>query len=404
MLVRNMTLLRAATALLPLLLPVTACGDDAPRRSDAAGGDTALGDTGADAAADAVAADTAQADTSATLCSPSDRAACLYRPSATYPFTTTRVDGLTYTDVTGATRNVNVAVYRPTGAPTPMPVVLLSHGGADGKTNPLQSMEHWAPVFAAAGYLAVAIAHEGRDDASYEALCAALEVSTANPCGLKIGWDRPHDVDRVLTWLAEQAVTPPLAGQIDLDRIAHVGHSAGAGAAMMSVGATRNYVCGLPFGFESDTQDCQVADLVSLAKPEIDVAVALSPQGPGSDGFMEESYATVTRPMLMATGANDGDEGEPASRVALWPLLAAGDKHKVYIDDPGAKHTLFEGDTQACVPLASENKCAAMRDSVFSAALAFVDAHLRASAAAAAWLASDQLETAGGGIIDLEHR
>jgi len=71
------------------------------------------------------------------------------------------VEGLTFTDIIGDTRNVNSAIYRPLDAPTPLPVLLLSQGGASGKTDPLKSMESWAPLLAKAGYLAVAIAHEG---------------------------------------------------------------------------------------------------------------------------------------------------------------------------------------------------------------------------------------------------
>lgn len=329
---------------------------------------------------------------------------CLYRPAATYEVGTTTVEGLTYTDLTGAARNVNIAVYRPKDAPQPMPVIVLSHGGADGKTNPLKSMDAWAPLFAKAGYVAIAIAHEGRDGASQDALCAAVGVQAGIQCGLKINWDRPHDVDRVLAWLTEQAQKPELQGALDLSRMAHVGHSAGAGAAMMSGGVKRNFVCAQPFGVVDPQQACSEADLVSFAKPAIDVVVALSPQGPGSDGFMEASYGFADRPMLMATGAADGDPGEPENRLALFPLLAPGDKHKLYLDDPGAQHTLFEGTTEACEKAATPARCAQMIELVSSTGLAFIDAHLRNDAKAKAWLASDALVTAGGGLATLEHR
>lgn len=337
-------------------------------------------------------------------CAPDRPDLCLYRPASTFEVTSTTVEGLSYTDITGASRNVNIAVYRPKGAPQPMPIVLLSHGGADGKTNPMKSMDGWAPLFARAGYVAVAIAHEGRDGASYAALCAAVGVQAGIQCGLKINWDRPHDVDRVLGWLTEQAAKPDLSGALDLAHIAHVGHSAGAGASMMSGGVKRNFVCAQPFGVVDPEQACKESDLVSFAKPAIDVVVALSPQGPGSDGFMEASYAFADRPTLMATGAGDGDPGEPANRLALWPLLAGGDKHKLYLDDPGAQHTLFEGTTEACEKYATPARCAQMLEFVTSTGLAFVDAHLRDDAQAKAWLASDALATAGGGLATLEHK
>jgi len=338
------------------------------------------------------------------VCGPNDRPACLYRPTMTYEFQTRKVNGLTYTDVSGAERNVNIAIYRPTGAPEPMPVVLMSHGGASGKTDPMKSMEHWGPIIAGAGYLAVGIAHEGRDEASYAALCEALETNPLHVCGVKISWDRPNDVRRVIAYLKEQATEAPFVGLMNLDRIAHVGHSAGASAAMMSVGATRNFKCALPYDYEDANQNCQVADLESLAIDDIDVAISLSPQGPGTEGFMDESFAPMTKPFLMATGANDGDAGEPATRAAIFPLLPAGDKFKFYIDDQAAKHTLFEGDLNACEAIAGLAKCEAMRAAVFATGVAFLDAHLKDSAPAKAWLASEDVVKAGQGLFTFERR
>ena len=45
-----------------------------------------------------------------------------------------------------------------------------------------------------------------------------------------------------------------------------------------------------------------------------------------------------------------------------------------------------------------------MIELVSSTGLAFIDAHLRNDAKAKAWLASDALVTAGGGLATLEHR
>lgn len=391
-------------ATLATLATLTACSDEPRAASDTADtvADTAspdsVDDTREEVGPDAV------ADTTPSACGPNDRQACLYRTGRSYEVEIHEAPGLDYTDLTGAPRNVNIAIYRPVDAPTPMPVVLLSHGGASGKTDPMKSMENWAPVLAEAGYFTVAIAHEGRDEASYDALCEALDVNPLHECGVKVSWDRPNDVARVLAFLDERSRTGQFAGLFDMDRIAHMGHSAGAGAALMSIGATRNYTCALPFGFSDPDQDCQVEDLVSLALDAIDVAVSMSPQGPGQEGFMDESYGAVTKPFLMGTGANDGAEGEPDNRVALFPLLPAGDKFKLFVEDQGAKHTLFEGSLEACTPIAGQQKCAQMRAAIFATALAFLDAYLLDRAEAKAWLSSDDLEDTGQGLFDLERR
>lgn len=412
--------------ILPLTLltfsACSACSDDPKDASDTADTsvadtaqpDTAPDTTGPDATPDTTddtapetSPDTAiepDGETTASACGPEDRQACLYRTGRSYQVEIHEPPGLSYTDLIGEVRNVNIAIYRPVDAPTPMPVVLLSHGGASGKTDPMKSMENWAPVLAEAGYFAVAIAHEGRDEASYDALCEALNVNPLHECGIKVSWDRPNDVARVLAFLDERSRTGQFAGLFDMDRIAHMGHSAGASAALVSIGATRNFTCALPFGFSDPDQDCQVEDLVSQALDAIDVAVSMSPQGPGQEGFMDESYGAVTKPFLMGTGANDGSEGEPANRQALFPLVPAGDKYKLFVDDQGAKHTLFEGSLEACTPIAGQQKCTQMRAAIFATALAFLDAYLLNRNEAKGWLSSDDLEDAGQGLFDLERR
>lgn len=401
------------------LLTLSACADDPKDASDTA--DTSVADTaGPDTAPDTAGPDTTQdtmgpdtvadtaiepdGETTSSACGPDDRQACLYRTGRSYQVEIHEPPGLSYTDLTGQTRNVNIAIYRPVDAPTPMPVVLLSHGGSSGKTDPMKSMENWAPVLAEAGYFAVAIAHEGREEASYDALCEALDVNPLHECGIKVSWDRPNDVARVLAFLDERSRTGQFAGLFDMERIAHMGHSAGASAALVSIGVTRNFTCALPFGFSDPDQDCQVEGLVSQALDAIDVAVSMSPQGPGQEGFMVESYGAVTKPFLMGTGANDGDEGEPENRAALFPLLPAGDKFKLFVDDQGAKHTLFEGSLEACTPIAGQQKCTQMRAAIFATALAFLDAYLLDRDEAKGWLVSDDLEAAGQGLFDLERR
>ncbi|TNF23543.1 MAG: hypothetical protein EP329_27295 [Deltaproteobacteria bacterium] len=384
----------------PLLLWPVACGGSAETAHDTFTADTAAVD----------ATDTAGDDAGGT-CADGDAAGCLYRPAITYevaePLT---FEGITYTDVLGEERSVAVAVYRPIDAPSPAPVVVLSHGGAGGKTDPLRSMDQWAPVLARAGYVAVAIAHPGRDQDAYDRLCEALSVPDTIPCAVKIDWDRPHDVTRVLDWIEEQAAAGgPLEGRVDLTRLAHLGHSAGAGCAVMMSGAGRNYVCDQPYGNDQGAVvACDAADLVVLRDPRVAVAVALSPQGPGAAGFMTESFATVAIPLFTGTGAADGDDGEPDNRRGVYDALASSasglDSTRLFVDDRAAKHTLFEGEIDACAGVAgaTEARCREMRSWIFAAAVAFLDWHVRGREAAAAWLRSGDLATASAGTVTWE--
>lgn len=336
---------------------------------------------------------------------------CLYAPDQTYmvgaPAT---FDTLSYNDVLGQERRLAIAIYRPMGMTESAPLILLSHGGATGKTDPLKSMDKWAPTFAAAGYIAVAIAHPGRSDASYDALCAEVGfTSTAIMCAVKIDWDRPFDVAVVLDWLeARTAVGEPLEGRIDWTKVGHAGHSAGAGAAEMLAGVSRNYICAQPFGYNQGTVvPCDAADLVATPEARVKAVLALSPQGPGQSGFMTEGYANVAVPLLMATGANDGDPGEPDNRKGVYDAIAASasghDFGRIYLEDQGAKHTLFEAETDACVDTgATLVHCEEMRGWLLSVGVAWFDGHLRGDSRAIEWLQSGNFQRATGGVGTLE--
>jgi predicted dienelactone hydrolase len=329
---------------------------------------------------------------------PCEGADCLYRPAESYDVDEpTVVETITYTDLLGEPRAVPIAVYRPRGAAEPAPIVLLSHGGASGKDNPLNSMEHWAPVIARAGYVAVAIAHLGRSEESYDAACAEIGVQTNIECAIKVGWDRPNDTAAVLDWLESMEETQP--GRLDLDRIYLIGHSAGAGNALMIAGAKRNYRCAQPLGHIDPDQACDPADLVSKADARVKAVVAMSPQGPDNEGFMETSFDTVDRPVLVGTGVADGeyDIGEPANRREVITHLPAGEKYELFLDDRGAVHTLFEGSTSECENFADAARCADMERWVQTTALAFLDAQAWSRPEAMAWLVSDRLVTAAAG-------
>jgi len=372
-----------------IALSCLACGGD--------GGTKAANATDANGAVDAVAA----ADTA----KPGQPPKTLYEPPKTYEVSTTLPPEITYKDVLGLKRTVKVAIYRPKGAPIPTPIVLLSHGGSKGKTDALKALPEWATTIASAGYIAVAIAHPVRNDESYEKLCDHLKVYEAIQCALKINWERPHDVSRVLDWLKEQTATEPYKSALDLEQVAIIGHSAGAGGAMMLAGAPRNYLCAQLFGMnQGSVVACKPGDEVSKADSRIKAVVAMSPQGPGADGFIDTSYDAVTLPVLMGTGASDGVAGEPESRLQVFDRLPPTDKQshhfKIYLDDPAAAHTLFQGNIEACTKLADKARCTEMRSWLFSSVLAFIDHELRGTEAARAWLINGGPSGVGAPTVD----
>jgi acetyl esterase/lipase len=303
------------------------------------------------------------------------------------PGVTTRVVELVDTAAIGGPRRIPIAIRKP-AAITPRPVVVWSHGGAGGKTDPLDSLPEWSTVTAEHGYYTVSIAHVPRSCDEQTALCMALGVT---PCVCDqsfkyLNWDRPHDIGVVLDYLETIATTDNL----DLANLAVGGHSAGAGAAMMIAGATRVYT----------------TDAVSLADPRPRAFLAFSPQGPGSEGFLDTSYGAVARTLLVGTGDGDITDGDtPDVRRMAYDLSPGLNKFLVYIADPRTRHTTFEHKTDGCVRGGADlTTCQQFLTWLDPAALNFLDATLRRDHTARDWMTSTALADLSGGVATIEHR
>ena len=181
---------------------------------------------------------------------------------------------------------------------------------------------------------------------------------------------------------------------------------------MMVAGVTRNYKCAQAFGDGQGTiVPCDAKDLIDLSEPRFKAVVAMSPQGPGTDGFMTESYAMLKVPLFMGTGAGDGDidlndpsKHEPENRKQVFDLVPPGDRFRVFVDDPAATHTFFEAEVKSCEKNATPEKCATMQVWLRSGALAFLDHQTRNSADALAWLKSDNLEVMSSAVATLDSK
>lgn len=282
-------------------------------------------------------------------------------------------------------RQIPIAMSWSSAAPTPMPVVVLSHGGAYGKTDPRRSMDQWAVLLAEHGYFTVAMAHVPRTDLERIILTMNLGGTLPQCAQFKhLCFDRPLDFAATLDFVVDQADGGPLAGLVDPQVVGHMGHSGGAGSVMMTAGAGREYMPGL--------------GLSHAAHEAPQAFVAMSPEGAGDDGFVASSWDTVAGPMLMCTGAADGDH--PHERRDPYEYMSPGDKHLLWIEHPAAKHTLFEGELDACSRVTGDvSECEAMRDWLAAAVRAFLDAHLRSDQAAQDFLASDALAEISGGVV-----
>lgn len=364
----------------------------------------------------------AAASTRAASCASAPAPGCLYSPPAFYAVdaSESQVD---YIDIAGQPRRVPIAIRRPLGAMAPLPVVIWSHGGAEGHRNPRRSVAEWSQASAQAGYLSISLAHEPRGidpatlDNTRRSLCAALATASppdpvwdvSRPATCRqfkyLNWDRPHDIRAVLDELERMNQHGPLRGQIDLERIALAGHSAGAGGALTVGGALRNFT-----GRPMDLSDPRLR-----AK----ALVALSPQQPGNEGFFDtdhdrptHSWMRLRQPVLLATSDGDntcqplGEPGScfgdmPAGRRAVFERLPAGDKYLLYFHDARVFHGLLgleTGDRQCAASAAAQQHCDAVAQVLRATVLAFLDAHLLARPLALRWLAGRDVEIASDGL------
>jgi hypothetical protein len=328
---------------------------------------------------------------------------CLYFPATEFSFVPTS-GKTTYVDRANLKRAIAFAVRTPIGAPVPMPVMIWSHGGAEGKNDPENSLPAWSDVTAAAGYLTISIAHTPRLDRP--ALCQAIGITDAATCDLfkPLNWDRPFDISAVINELERMNREGDLRGKIDLTRIAVGGHSAGAGATLTIAGALRNFT-GAPLSF---------ADKRPVA------FLAFSPQQPGTEGFFDtdfkralHSWAPISKPVLIGTG--DGDSTcnpgeEPGScpgdtpfgrRLNFDRMGSSGNKYRIYVHDADAFHTLFAMNTNKCAEVGVDQaKCDETGRWLQSAALAFLDGHVRQDRLAQQWLKSNNVGVASKGVAE----
>lgn len=340
--------------------------------------------------------------------SPTPTPATLYQSPATYSVGIK--DGLSV--AVSADRTIPIRVRYPSNVrPAPgekLPVVIWSHGGnlkADGQLN----NNEWGNSLSAAGYVVIHMAHIPVTTAQGTALYAEFGLTGAQgqACFGVAQVLRPRDAQAVIAALATiSAQVPELPAPLDLDRVAMAGHSYGAYTTRTIEGARVDLcpdaatVAGFPANWPYRD--------VSFRSPVPKAFMALSPQGPGRFGFFPTSWSGLDRPDITMSGDGDDttgglgglgadpEEGEqPADRIYAYPVMPAGNKWLMYIASPLATHNTF-GLANASQPT--------FENWVRATGLAFMDTHLRASASARTWLATNKLGQVSAGVARTEGR
>jgi dienelactone hydrolase len=168
-------------------------------------------------------------------------------------------------------REVPAKIYSPAGARRPLPLVIFSHGIGEDR----ESYEYLGRALARAGFVAVHVTHAGTDRATLERGYRHLYRATKN----KDNWraralDVTHAIDRM--------VQRP---DIDAQRIAVVGHSAGAWAAFTAAGMVTNQ--------REWLGDARVKAIVPMSMPRMDGIVP------------RDGYNRISIPVLNITGTCD---------------------------------------------------------------------------------------------------
>lgn len=272
----------------------------------------------------------------------------------------------------------------------PFPVIVFCHGalGSNEVGDPL--VAYWGSH----GY--IVIRPTFGDSAKYlsaEQIAKARSASDlVNSKHVFKQWDqRPQDVSHIIDALPDLAEQlKPLAGKIDMKRIAVAGHSYGALTTMQIAGLAQ--------------VNPQTREITDFRDKRVSATVMISPQGP-TEMITVDSFKAMAGPLLMITGDNDGtpirgrEHQSGKWRAEAFEHTAPGDKYLLWID--GAYHGFGgingRGRYSGAGPAAPDHV-----NLVKTTALAMFDAYVKQDEAAKAYLTTQRVAAASAGLAQLK--
>jgi predicted dienelactone hydrolase len=235
-------------------------------------------------------------------------------------------------------RDVPIRIYTPANANAPLPVVVFSHGIGENR----DSYAWVGRALAQHGFMSIHITHAGTDRAVLERGYRHLYRAVKQ----RENWvARPRDVSFVLDSIATR-------NDADMNRIAAVGHSAGAFTAFA--------VAGMRTVNDADFHDERVKVAIPMSMPRMNGVVP-------ADG-----YDAIAIPLLNMTGTCDTSiiyRTFPKHRRIPFETTRAA-SHLVTIE--GATHDSFVLEDER-------------RETILAITIAFLRAYLLDDAAARAW-------------------
>ncbi len=324
------------------------------------------------------------------------RAAPAPPPDAAYAASVPTVAVATPVTVTlhDAARGRDVPVYAafPAGG-GPWPLIVFSHGNQSGGRAMAGLFRDWA----AHGYACLAPTHDDSVSLRDAALAAGADADALPAVGMiepqgdgtKAILNRAADLSFVIGAAAD---VPGLRGRVDPTRVGVGGHSSGAYTALLLAGATAD-MDGVPR---------------TATDPRPRAFLTMAGLGAGQGGLTSGSWRNVDRPLMNVTGSLDRvPRGlTPEHKRDPFALSRPGEKFEVFL--VGANHGTFTCDPTDLFYLkqlgGSVEQQAVLFDDVHDVTLAFWDAELKGSAAAAAYLRSGAAGRRTGGRVTIDWR
>lgn len=215
---------------------------------------------------------------------------------------------------------------------TRLPVILLSHG--HGGANFLSSLNGYGPLadfWAAHGFIVIQPTHIDSK---------ALGLRETNlPDAPTFFHSKVKDMHFILDHLAEiEATVPGLAGRMDRDRIAAVGHSSGGLTAAYLLGAQ---VLDPEDPREKDLSDKRIKAGVIIAAPGVADMATSSAAARRSRALRYNSFAKMTGPALVIVGDRDLNPAFSTRLSYRWDAYAQSPPgNKTLLTFFGGEHIL----------------------------------------------------------------